>query len=55
MEYPHEPYTVGFTKEGGLMFYMNLQNNDRGHGRAGDPCFARIMGGVDDSKHVKEK
>lgn len=52
----HAQHTVGFNQLGGPEFYINLLDNTANHGprrladgtiREGDPCFARVVAGVD--------
>lgn len=55
-EYTHETYTLGFTLDGPT-FYINTMNNTKDHGpnsqghhvlpEDADPCFAKIVDGVD--------
>jgi cyclophilin family peptidyl-prolyl cis-trans isomerase len=44
-DYPHEKYTVGFAADGSPSFYINTQDNTDIH--VGDPCFAKIISGMD--------
>jgi cyclophilin family peptidyl-prolyl cis-trans isomerase len=44
-DYPHEKYTVGFAADGSPSFYINTQDNTDIH--VGDPCFAKIVSGMD--------
>ena len=54
-EYPHNAFTLGFADRG-PDFYINLLDNTKGHGPGGhdnrhedhaDPCFAKIVDGLD--------
>lgn len=44
-DYPHKQYTVGFAADGSPSFYINTQDNTDIH--VGDPCFAKIVSGID--------
>ena len=44
-EYPHAQYTVGFAADATPSFYINTEDNTDIH--VGDPCFGRIVSGVD--------
>jgi cyclophilin family peptidyl-prolyl cis-trans isomerase len=54
--YPHEKYTVGFSRHG-PDFYINTMDNSKTHGPGGqahyelddeaDPCFAKVVEGHD--------
>ena len=44
-DYPHEQYTVGFAADGSPSFYFNTQDNTDIH--VGDPCFGKIISGID--------
>lgn len=44
-EYPHSKYTMGFAADGSPSFYINTEDNTDIH--AGDPCFAKVVGGFD--------
>jgi cyclophilin family peptidyl-prolyl cis-trans isomerase len=53
-DYPHEPYTLGFTgNPPGPSFYINKQDNTIPHGpggkqhRKGEPCFGKIIIGTE--------
>jgi hypothetical protein len=57
-EYPHEPWTIGYTgRPGGPDWYINKVNNTLGHGpggqsqyaleEQGDSCFGRVVEGQD--------
>ena len=55
-DFPHVPYTVGFNHVGGPIFYFNVEDNTEMHGpqvseeegnKEGDPCFAKIVEGID--------
>eukprot|EP00934_Nitzschia_sp_Nitz4_P001726 Nitzschia sp. Nitz4//scaffold28_size193895//55709//57217//NITZ4_001644-RA/size193895-processed-gene-0.256-mRNA-1//-1//CDS//3329545919//1726//frame0 len=50
--YPHRQYTVGFAADGSPSFYINTEDNSDVH--IGDPCFAKIVSGVD-TVHRLEK
>jgi len=43
--YPHEQFTVGFAADGSPDFYINTKDNTEQH--AGEPCFAKIVSGVE--------
>lgn len=56
-KFPHDKYTIGFSGKGPNI-YINLQDNNDVHGPGGsqghhdlpseaDPCFARIVEGID--------
>jgi cyclophilin family peptidyl-prolyl cis-trans isomerase len=55
VDFPHEPYTVGFAgRPGGPSFYFNMEDNSGLHGPNGyaadgsaDPCFGRVTRGQD--------
>lgn len=49
--YPHEKYTVGFAADGSPSFYFNTQDNTDIH--EGDPCFAKIISGIDTVKRLE--
>jgi cyclophilin family peptidyl-prolyl cis-trans isomerase len=44
-DYPHFQYTIGFAADGSPSFYINSQDNSDIH--VGDPCFAKIVAGID--------
>ncbi|GAX20573.1 hypothetical protein FisN_3Hh577 [Fistulifera solaris] len=44
-EYPHQPYTIAFAADGSPSFYINTADNTELH--IGDPCFGRIIWGID--------
>ncbi len=55
-DYPHVQYTVGFNQLGGPIFYINMKDNTALHGshsneeegqKEGDPCFAKVVEGLD--------
>merc|ERR1711971_1530017 len=50
-DYPHEKYTVGFAADGSPSFYINTQDNTDIH--VGDPCFAKIISGIDTVKRLE--
>jgi hypothetical protein len=50
-EYPHKQYTVGFAADGSPSFFINMENNADVH--AGDPCFGRIISGLDAIKRLE--
>lgn len=43
--FPHLQYTMGFAADGSPSFYINTQDNSDIH--IGDPCFGRIVDGLD--------
>ena len=43
--YPHQKYTMGFAADGSPSFYINTEDNTDIH--IGDPCFGRIVDGLD--------
>ena len=51
-QYPHEQYTLGFAGKG-PEFYINARNNTILHGGGNqhhpqaDPCFAKVVEGID--------
>lgn len=53
-DFPHEPYTLGFTgNPPGPSFYINKQDNTIPHGpggkqhRKGEPCFGKVIIGTE--------
>lgn len=50
-KYPHKQYTVGFAADGSPSFYINTQDNSEIH--AGDPCFGKIVDGIDAIKRLE--
>ncbi|KAL7573047.1 hypothetical protein ACA910_018739 [Epithemia clementina (nom. ined.)] len=44
-KFPHLKYTMGFAADGSPSFYINTEDNTDIH--VGDPCFGRIVDGVD--------
>mmetsp|Transcript_46582 Transcript_46582/g.97886 ORF Transcript_46582/g.97886 Transcript_46582/m.97886 type:complete len:581 (+) Transcript_46582:163-1905(+) len=62
-EYPHVENTLGFNVHGGPIFYFNLKDNTEPHGaryseeegeNEGDPCFAKIVEGVEVIQRMKD-
>jgi len=57
--YVHKPFTVGIAgRPGGPDFYINLVDNVENHGPGGqdadaDPCFGKIVKGMDVIQHIK--
>jgi cyclophilin family peptidyl-prolyl cis-trans isomerase len=51
-DYPHEQYTVGFAADGSPSFYINTQDNTDIH--VGDPCFAKIVKGIDTVQRLEQ-
>eukprot|EP00980_Cylindrotheca_fusiformis_P003831 scaffold858_cov123-Cylindrotheca_fusiformis.AAC.7 len=50
-DYPHERYTVGFAADGSPSFYINTEDNSKIH--VGDPCFAKIVSGLDTIRRME--
>lgn len=50
-KFPHKQYTVGFAADGSPSFYINTEDNDEIH--IGDPCFGRIVEGLDAVKRLE--
>lgn len=47
-EFPHTEYTLAFAgRPGGPSLYINTVNNADAHGEMGDPCFAKVITGMD--------
>ena len=50
-DYPHYQYTVGFAADGSPSFYINTEDNSEIH--AGDPCFAKVVSGIEAVKRLE--
>jgi cyclophilin family peptidyl-prolyl cis-trans isomerase len=50
-KYPHKQYTVGFAADGSPSFYINTEDNSEIH--AGDPCFGKIVDGIDTVRRLE--
>ena len=50
-DYPHKPYTIGFTGDGTPSFYINTEDNTEIH--IGDPCFGKVVSGMQTVKRLE--
>ena len=50
--FPHKQHTVGFTADGSPSFYINTEDNSEIH--VGDPCFGKIVDGLDTVKRLED-
>jgi cyclophilin family peptidyl-prolyl cis-trans isomerase len=49
--FPHKQFTVGFAADGSPSFYINTADNTEIH--AGDPCFGKVVEGIDAIKRLE--
>lgn len=50
-QYPHKQFTAGFSADGSPSFYINTEDNSEIH--AGDPCFGKVVEGIDTVKRLE--
>eukprot|EP00429_Kryptoperidinium_foliaceum_P028449 CAMPEP_0176137066 /NCGR_PEP_ID=MMETSP0120_2-20121206/69576_1 /TAXON_ID=160619 /ORGANISM="Kryptoperidinium foliaceum, Strain CCMP 1326" /LENGTH=388 /DNA_ID=CAMNT_0017472885 /DNA_START=30 /DNA_END=1194 /DNA_ORIENTATION=- len=51
-DFPHAAYTIGFAADESPSFYINTQDNSDVH--IGEPCFAKIVSGIEVVKRMEQ-